>query len=78
MANWMEEQRLKGLSCHAKRPVSELRKVVVTDRMLEAATDYLCHLYDDDWNNIVLEDIFRIMAVLQPRVVDQEAKALMP
>ncbi|MFV9536286.1 hypothetical protein ACNUI4_32400 [Pseudomonas aeruginosa] len=52
------------------RPIEELKQVVVTELMVKAAMDYVLGLWDRDVDIFLLEDVFRIMAVLQPRPLD--------
>ncbi len=47
-----------------------LKQVVVTELMVKAAMDYVLGLWDRDVDIFLLEDVFRIMAVLQPRPLD--------
>jgi hypothetical protein len=73
LSEWLTEQNLADLARFASRPPEELRKVIVTDVMTEAAMDYIQSLYDPLLSTHLLEEVFRIMAVLQPK--DQAGRA---
>lgn len=67
LSDWIEAQSLGEIARFAQRPLQELRQVIVTDTMKDAAMDYIHSLYDPLMSDSLLEDIFRIMAVLQPK-----------
>ncbi len=67
LSDWLETQSFADLARYAKKPTEELRQVIVTETMVDAAMGYFSALYDADLNTQVLEDLFRIMAVLQPK-----------
>lgn len=70
MSNFACESNMKELSMSTGRPIEELKQVVVTELMVKAAMDYVLGLWDRDVDIFLLEDVFRIMAVLQPRPLD--------
>jgi hypothetical protein len=69
LSGWLSEQNLADLARFASRPPQELRQVIVTDAMTEAAMDYIQSMYDPMLSTHLLEEVFRIMAVLQPKVL---------
>lgn len=72
--DWLESRRYELLAQYACRPVEDVRAVHVTERMIEAAIEYLMGLYDNDWNAVVLEDVYRIMESLSPREAGRGAR----
>jgi hypothetical protein len=68
LSEWLSEQTFADLARFASRPPLELRQVIVTDTMTQAAMDYLYSLHDPVMSTHLLEELFRIMAVLQPAV----------
>ncbi len=70
MSTFAFESNMRELSMSTGRPIEELKQVVVTERMVKAAMDYVLGLWDRDVDIFLLEDVFRIMAVLQPRPLD--------
>ncbi|WP_144114459.1 hypothetical protein [Pseudomonas tremae] len=68
ISNWLNEQSLADLARFAGRPPSELSQVIVTEAMKNAAMEYIYSLYDPLISTHILEEVFRIMAVLQPKV----------
>lgn len=70
MSGWLEEQNLAELSRHAGRSITELRQVLVTQAMTEAALSYVQSLHDPLLSVHLLEETFRIMVVLQPKVLE--------
>lgn len=69
MSNWLEEQSLANLARYAARPPQELDQVIVTSCMTGAAMEYVCSLHDPLISTYLLEEIFRIMAVLHPKAL---------
>lgn len=67
MSDWLRAQSLTDLARFANRSPRELDEVIVTDAMTEAAMEYVYSLYDPLMSTHLLEEIFRIMAVLQPK-----------
>ena len=65
--DWLTARSLSDLARFAKRPPRDLEKVIVTGAMTEAAMEYIYSLYDPSMSSDLLEEIFRIMAVLQPK-----------
>ena len=75
--DWLQEQNLADLARFAGRPPTELRQVIVTETMTEAAMEYIYSLHDPLMSTHLLEEVFRVMAVLQPQVrVETEAPHL--
>ncbi len=69
LSDWLETQSLADLARFADRPPQELKQIVVTNAMTEAAMEYIYILYDPLMSTHLLEEVFRIMAVLQPKVL---------
>ena len=69
LSDWLETQSLADLARFADRPPQELKQIVVTNAMTEAAMEYIYSLYDPLMSTHLLEEVFRIMAVLQPKVL---------
>jgi arginyl-tRNA--protein-N-Asp/Glu arginylyltransferase len=69
VSDWLNAQSFADLARYAKSSPQELEQVIVTDAMTEAAMDYVYSLYDPLMSTNLLEEIFRIMAVLQPKVL---------
>jgi hypothetical protein len=67
LSDWLNRQNLADLARFAGRPPQELRQVIVTDAMTEAALQYIYSLHDPLMSTFLLEEVFRIMAVLQPK-----------
>lgn len=67
IANWLEAQILSELALFAGQSPDELRQVIVNRAMTDAALDYIQSLYDPMMSTGLLEEVFRIMAVLQPK-----------
>ena len=75
MSDWLEAQNLANLARYANRPPQELEQVVVTGGMTEAAMEYVYSLHDPLISTYLLAEVFRIMTVLQPKVlVDREQR----
>lgn len=70
MSTFAFESSMRELSMSTGRPIEEFKQVVVTELMVKAAMDYVLGLWDREVDIFLLEDIFRIMAVLQPRPLD--------
>lgn len=68
LPDWLETQSLENLARFVDRPPQELEEVIVTNAMTEAAMEYIYSLYDPLMSTHLLEEVFRIMAVLQPKV----------
>jgi hypothetical protein len=68
LSDWLSAQSLIDLARYANRSPQELAQVIVTDAMTEAAMDY--SLYDPLMSTHLLEEVFRIMAVLQPKALE--------
>lgn len=68
LSDWLNEQTFADLARFASRPPLELRQVIVTDTMTQAAMEYIYSLNDPLMSTHLLEELFRIMAVLQPAV----------
>lgn len=73
MSEWLYEQSLADLARFAGRPPNDLRQVIVTDAMKNAAMEYIYSLCDPLISTHILEEVFRIMAVLQPKVLEHLA-----
>lgn len=69
LSDWLETQSLADLARFADRPPQELKQIIVTNAMTEAAMEYIYSLYDPLMSTHLLEEVFRIMAVLQPKVL---------
>jgi hypothetical protein len=69
LSNWLTAQSHANLARFAKRSPQELEQVIVTCAMTEAAMEYIYSLYDPLMSTHLLEEVFRIMAVLQPKVL---------
>ena len=69
MSNWLEVQTLANLARYADRPPQELDQVIVTSGMTEAAMEYVYSLHAPLISIYLLEEVFRIMAVLQPKAL---------
>lgn len=67
LSDWLEVQSLTNLARFAGRPAQQLREVLVTEAMKEAAMEYVYSLYDPLMSTHLLEEIFRIMIVLQSK-----------
>jgi arginyl-tRNA--protein-N-Asp/Glu arginylyltransferase len=67
LSDWLTEQNLAGLARFTNRPPQELGQVTVTDEMTGAAMEYVYSLYDPLMSTHLMEEVFRIMAVLQPK-----------
>jgi hypothetical protein len=67
LTDWLNAQNLADLARFASRPPQELGQVIVTSAMTEAAMEYVYSLYDPLISTHLLEEVFRIMAVLQPK-----------
>lgn len=67
LSNWLAAQSHANLARFAERSPQELEQVIVTSAMTEAAMEYVYSLYDPLMSTDLLEEIFRIMAVLQPK-----------
>ncbi len=65
--DWLTARSLSDLARFAKRPPRDLEKVIVTVAMTEAAMEYIYSLYDPSMSSDLSEEIFRIMALLQPK-----------
>lgn len=76
VTDWLEEQNFAELALHANRPPGELRQVIVTPVMTEAAMGYIQSLYDPLMSVGLLEEVFRIMVVLQPQALATKARPL--
>ncbi len=70
LSDWLNAQSLADLSRHANRSPQELARVIVTEAMTAAAMDYILSLYDPLMSTHLLEEVFRIMAVLQPKALE--------
>lgn len=69
LSNWLETQSLADLARFADRPAQELEQIMVTNAMTEAVMEYIYSLYDPLMSTHLLDEVFRIMAVLQPKVL---------
>ncbi|WP_434695164.1 hypothetical protein J3P89_18125 [Pseudomonas sp. Z1-14] len=69
LTDWLNAQSLAGLARFASRSPEELGQVIVTSAMTEAAMEYVYSLYDPLMSTHLLEEVFRIMAVLQPKAL---------
>jgi hypothetical protein len=67
MSDWLETQNTANLARFAKRATRDLEQVIVTRAMTEAAMEYVYSLYEPSISTDLLEEVFRIMAALQPR-----------
>lgn len=67
LSNWLTAQCHVNLARFAERSPMELEQVIVTSAMTEAAMEYIYSLYDPLISTHLLEEVFRIMAVLQPK-----------
>lgn len=70
ITDWLETQSLANLARYAKKPIQDLRKIIVTEAMTEAAMDYIYSLHDSQVTTFFLEEVFRIMAALQPKALE--------
>lgn len=70
LSDWLAAQSLADLARFADRPPQELGRVIVTDAMTESAMEYIYSLYDPLMSTHLLEEVFRIMAVLQPKALE--------
>lgn len=70
MSDWLETQNTANLARFAKRAPQDLEQVIVTRAMTEAAMEYVYSLYEPSISTDLLEEVFRIMAALQPRVLE--------
>lgn len=70
LSDWLTAQGYADLARFAGRSPQELEQVIVTSAMTEAAMEYLYSLYDPLMSAHLLEDVFRIMAVLQPKALE--------
>lgn len=64
LSDWLTEKNLAGL---ARFTNQELGQVTVTDEMTGAAMEYVYSLYDPLMSTHLMEEVFRIIAVLQPK-----------
>ena len=78
ISEWLEAQSLAGLAQYAKKTPEELRRIIVTEAMTDAAMEYIYSLYDPLITAGLLEEVFRIMAVLQPKVLEGPVMPLLP
>lgn len=69
-SEWLDEMKNQELAVCARRPVGEVISIIVTQEMIDAAQRYLDGLHDP-WNEMSLEDIYRVMACLQPLELNQ-------
>jgi|GEM_PF-2214062 hypothetical protein len=76
--DWLALQSLSDLARFANRPPEELGQVIVTSAMTEAAMEYIYSLYDPLMSTHLLEEVFRIMAVLQPRDLERSGLPALP
>lgn len=67
LSNWLKAQSHANLALFADRSPQELEQIIVTSVMTEAAMEYIYSLYDPLMSTHLLEEVFRIMAVLQPK-----------
>lgn len=67
ISDWLDTRNFADLARHAGKSPNELRQVTVSPEMTEAAMGYIQSLYDPLMSIFLLEEIFRIMAVLQPK-----------
>ena len=70
MSDWLETQNIANLARFANRSPQDLEQVIVTRAMTEAAMEYIYSLYDPSISTNLLEEVFRIMAALQPRALE--------
>lgn len=73
---WLKAQGLADLARIANRSPEEMGRVIVTDNMKAAAMGYFQSLYDPLISPDFMEEIFRIMAVLQPKAPAMTATPL--
>ncbi len=78
LSDWLTAQGYADLARFAERSPQELEQVIVTSAMTEAAIEYIYSLYDPLMSTHLLEEVFRIMAVLQPRVPERSALPAVP
>jgi len=74
MSDWLMAQSLIDLARFANRSPRELEQVIVTDAMTGAAMEYVYSLYEPHLSSNLLEEVFRIMAVLQPKHLEFPAE----
>ena len=70
---FIEEQAMANLARFADCTSTEISNVIVTDVMVEAAMEYVYSLYDPLITTLLLEDLFRIMSVHQPKAPVERA-----
>lgn len=75
-SSWIRVQSIANLATFSGGTPQELHSVVVTDVMVEAAKEYFYSLYDPSFTDTIIEDLFRIMSVLQPRAQAVQAEPL--
>ena len=78
LSDWLETQSLADLARFAGRPPQELQQVIVTSAMTESAMEYIYSLYDPLMSTHLLEEVFRIMAVLQPKALERSGLPVLP
>ena len=70
MSDWLETHNIANLARFANRSPQDLEQVIVTRATTEAAMEYIYSLYDPSISTNLLEEVFRIMAALQPRALE--------
>jgi len=78
LSDWLESENLANLARFAKRPAEQLRRVIVSEAMKDAAMEYVYSLYDQNITTFMLDDIYRIMSVLHPVDLAREGELLLP
>ena len=78
LSDWLTAQGYADLARFAERSPQELEQVIVTSAMTEAAMEYIYSLYDPLMTAHLLEEVFRIMAVLQPRDLERSGLPALP
>lgn len=66
LSGWLENESLANLARFAGRPAQQLRRVIVSEAMKDAAMEYVYSLHDQHITAFLLDDIYRIMSALQP------------
>ena len=74
LSDWLEGESLANLARFAGRPAQQLRRVIVSETMKEAAMEYIYSLYDQNITTFLLDDIYRIMSVLQPADLEPQVE----
>lgn len=71
----LDAQRWEAMARYANSEPSELKSIIVTDSMREAADRWLMDMHDISLSPDIFNDVFRLMLALHPRRVRQASPA---